>query len=279
MIRLISLPNPRLAQAFVDYMATQGIALEIEVQDDGNVVLWLGNDAHYVQVKNELEHFLKKPSDPRYLAASWQTGTTHSGLHYRSFSNLNHMIKQGGPIAVTVSVICLLVYLLMIVGNGRAVMHYLAFPQDKSQDWQLWRWFSHCLLHFSLLHIVFNLLWWWYLANQIEKQMGSGKLLQITLVAALMSGWAQSLFSGTNFGGLSGVVYALMGYVWWSGERAPQRGISMPRGLMIFAVIWLVVGHFDWFGMSVANAAHIAGLIIGLLMAFWDMRHTYHTRG
>lgn len=77
-------------------------------------------------------------------------------------------------------------------------------------------------------------MWWWYLGGQVEKRLGAGKLLQIALVAAFMSGWAQSLFSGSNFGGLSGVVYALMGYVWWCGERAPQMGINMPRGLMVF---------------------------------------------
>lgn len=87
----------------------------------------------------------------------------------------------------------------------------------------------------------------------------------------------QSLFSGANFGGLSGVVYALMGYVWLTGERAPERGISPPRGLMAFSVLWLIAGYFDILGLSIANAAHVSGLIIGLLMAFWDTRNSART--
>ena len=70
--------------------------------------------------------------------------------------------------------------------------------------------------------------------------------------------------------GESGVVYALMGYVWLRGERDPQSGIYLQRGLIIFALIWIVAGWFDLFGMSMANGAHIAGLAVGLAMAFVD---------
>ena len=62
----------------------------------------------------------------------------------------------------------------------------------------------------------------------------------------------------------------LMGYVWLRGERDPQSGIYLQRGLIIFALIWIVAGWFDLFGMSMANGAHIAGLAVGLAMAFVD---------
>lgn len=156
-------------------------------------------------------------------------------------------------------------------------MSWLAWPYNSSQYLQIWRWVSHAFLHFSLLHILFNLMWWWYLGGQMEKRLGTSKLLVLTIVSAVFSGWGQSLFSGANFGGLSGVVYALMGYVWLTGERAPERGISLPRGLMAFSVLWLIAGYFDILGLSIANAAHVSGLIIGLLMAFWDTRNSART--
>ena len=87
---------------------------------------------------------------------------------------------------------------------------------------------------------------------------------------ALLYRSMQQKFSGPWFGGLSGVVYALMGYVWLRGERDPQSGIYLQRGLIIFALIWIVAGWFDLFGMSMANGAHIAGLAVGLAMAFVD---------
>jgi GlpG protein len=69
------------------------------------------------------------------------------------------------------------------------------------------------------------------------------------------------------------VVYALMGYVWLRGERDPQSGIYLQRGLILFSLVWLIAGWFDVFGMSIANGAHVAGLATGLAMAFVDTLH------
>lgn len=95
------------------------------------------------------------------------------------------------------------------------------------------------------------------------KRIGSGKLVVITVISALLSGFVQHQFSGPWFGGLSGVVYALMGYVWLRGERDPQSGIYLQRGLILFSLVWLIAGWFDVFGMAIANGAHVAGLATG----------------
>ncbi|MHA7848989.1 rhomboid family intramembrane serine protease GlpG [Serratia sp. D1N4] len=275
MVRVIAVSNPRLAQAFVDYMATQHIPLEIRNTGEA-AEIWLADDGHLEQVQHELQQFLLDPLNSRYQAASWQAGNTDAGLHYQQFSYLQIIRSKAGPLTLTVMSLCILVYILMQVLGDDTVMYWLSWPQNSSQYGQLWRWFSHAFLHFSLLHITFNLLWWWYLGGPVEKRLGAGKLFVIAVVSAFFSGWAQSLFSGALFGGLSGVVYALMGYVWLSGERNPQCGLNLPRGLMVFSVLWLVAGYFDILGMSIANAAHVAGLVLGLLMAFWDTRHRTH---
>ncbi|MFC3393937.1 rhomboid family intramembrane serine protease GlpG [Brenneria rubrifaciens] len=267
-IRVIALSNPRLAQAFVDYMHTQGVSLEMRSTGQ-EAELWLADDAHLTQVQQALDIFLHDPLNPRYQAASWQTGSTDSGIQYRRFSYLQTLKRQAGPLTLLIMIVSVAVFALMKISGYERVMLLLAYP-DAGQQWQLWRWFSHALLHFSVLHILFNLLWWWYLGGPVEKVLGTRKLLVITLVASLVSGWVQSQFSGIYFGGLSGVVYALMGYVWLRGEREPEGYLFMPRSLMVFALLWLIAGYFDILGMSIANAAHVAGLVIGLLMAFWD---------
>ncbi|GKW11462.1 MULTISPECIES: rhomboid family intramembrane serine protease GlpG [Pectobacterium] len=267
-IRVIALSNPRLAQAFVDYMRTQQIHLEMRPQGH-EAELWLDDETQLRNVQEALEIFLRDPTNPRYLAASWQTGSMDTGIQYQRYSFLQTLKQKAGPLTLSVMVVTIAVFILMQISGYESVMAWLAFPAEGQQA-QLWRWFSHALLHFSLLHILFNLMWWWYLGGPVEKVLGTGKLLVITLVSALVSGWAQSWFSGTSFGGLSGVVYALMGYVWLRGEREPDGYLAMPRSLMAFALLWLVAGYFDILGMSIANAAHVAGLIVGLLMAFWD---------
>ncbi|MFJ5364789.1 rhomboid family intramembrane serine protease GlpG [Pectobacterium punjabense] len=275
-IRVIALSNPRLAQAFVDYMRTQQIHLEMRPQGH-EAELWLDDETQLRNVQEALEIFLRDPTNPRYLAASWQTGSMDTGIQYQRYSFLQTLKQKAGPLTLSVMVVTIAVFILMQISGYESVMAWLAFPAEGQQA-QLWRWFSHALLHFSLLHILFNLMWWWYLGGPVEKVLGTGKLLVITLVSALVSGWAQSWFSGTSFGGLSGVVYALMGYVWLRGEREPDGYLAMPRSLMAFALLWLVAGYFDILGMSIANAAHVAGLIVGLLMAFWDTYNKINPR-
>ncbi|HFM2319156.1 TPA: rhomboid family intramembrane serine protease GlpG [Escherichia coli] len=246
MLMITSFANPRVAQAFVDYMATQGVILTIQQHNQSDV--WLADESQAERVRAELARFLENPADPRYLAASWQSGHTDSGLHYRRYP----------------------FFIAMQILGDQEVMLWLAWPFDPTLKFEFWRYFTHALMHFSLMHILFNLLWWWYLGGAVEKRLGSGKLIVITLISALLSGYVQQKFSGPWFGGLSGVVYALMGYVWLRGERDPQSGIYLQRGLIIFALIWIVAGWFDLFGMSMANGAHIAGLAVGLAMAFVD---------
>ncbi|WP_315708667.1 rhomboid family intramembrane serine protease GlpG [Brenneria uluponensis] len=271
MIRIIALSNPRLAQAFVDYMHTQKVKLVMHM--NGNEAeLLLPDEKQLVRVQQELEQFLREPHHQRYQAASWETGSTKSGLRYQSFSYLQIVCQGAGLLTLSVMVATIAVYLLMQIYGVNRIMPLLAFP-GPGQGFQLWRWFSHILLHFSPLHILFNLLWWWYLGGPVEKTLGTRKLFVILLLSSVASGWVQSWFSGIYFGGLSGVVYALMGYVWLRGEREPHGHLHLQRGLMVFALLWLVAGYFNILGMSIANGAHVAGLVIGLLMAFWDTRN------
>ena len=271
MLMITSFTNPRVAQAFVDYMATQGVILTIQQHNQTDV--WLADESQAALVNAELARFLENPGDARYLAASWQSGHTGSGLHYQRFPFQATLRERAGPFTLVLMAACILVFILMSVVGDQPMMLMLAWPYDASVEFEFWRYFTHALMHFSIMHILFNLLWWWYLGGAVEKRLGSGKLIVLTLISALLSGFIQHKFGGPWFGGLSGVVYALMGYVWLRGERDPQSGIYLQRGLMAFALIWIIAGWFDLFGMAIANGAHVAGLAVGLAMAFADTLH------
>ncbi|HDS1236426.1 TPA: rhomboid family intramembrane serine protease GlpG [Pluralibacter gergoviae] len=268
MLMITSFANPRVAQAFVDYMATQGVILTIQQHTQTDI--WLADESQASRVQDELQRFLENPADPRYLAANWQSGNTQSGLRYQRYPFLATLKSNAGPFTWTITVACIAVFILMNIVGDQAVMIWLAWPYDAELQFEAWRYFTHIFMHFSLMHILFNLLWWWYLGGMVEKRLGSGKLVVITVISALLSGFMQHKFGGPWFGGLSGVVYALMGYAWLRGERDPQSGIFLQRGLILFSLIWLVAGWFNVFGMSIANGAHLAGLVVGLAMAFAD---------
>lgn len=270
MHKLISLNHPRMAQAFIDYMASRQIDIQMMPEGEGQFALWLMDSQYQIEAEAELKQFLDNPNASKYQAASWDMAETRRNhFKYQSPSMLAMIKAKAGPLTLSIMAVSIVIFALQQFGAGNEVFSALHFPAYTSQEWQLWRWFSHALLHFSVMHIAFNLLWWWQLGGDIEQKLGSGKVLQLFLVSAALSGAGQYWVEGANFGGLSGVVYALVGYLWLMGYKAPQLGLGMPKPVIGFMLVWLVLGFVQPF-MAIANTAHLVGLISGVVMGWVD---------
>jgi GlpG protein len=119
------------------------------------------------------------------------------------------------------------------------------------------------------MHIIFNLIWWWDLGGLIERTQSKMQLLGVFLATALLSSFAQYLSFGTGFGGLSGVVYGLLGYIWLYPLVNPRVGFRINPAIVMFMVGWLVVGYsgiLDSVLGKMANTAHLIGLLTGLFL-------------
>ncbi|MCQ6453651.1 rhomboid family intramembrane serine protease, partial [Vibrio parahaemolyticus] len=79
---------------------------------------------------------------------------------------------KAGPVTLLIMTVCAVIYGLQMLGFVNGVFSLLHFPAFEVQQWQLWRWVSHDLLHFSVTHIIINLLWWWQLGGYIERRIG-----------------------------------------------------------------------------------------------------------
>ncbi|HGH6016442.1 TPA: rhomboid family intramembrane serine protease GlpG [Vibrio mimicus] len=269
---LTTLNNPRAAQAFIDYMAAHQIDIQMMPDANGQFSLWVLHDQHVDVAQAELQAFLQNPYDRKYQAASWDVADQKRPQFHYASPNLLSLIKaKAGAFTLFIMALCIAIFALQTFGAGDAIFNALHFPAQASQQWQIWRWVSHALLHFSVMHIAFNLLWWWQFGGDLEQRLGSLKLIKLFIVSAIISGAGQYWVEGANFGGLSGVVYALAGYLWVLGQRAPQLGLSIPRSLMGFMLIWLVLGFVQPF-MAIANTAHLAGLISGVVLAWMDTK-------
>ncbi|ENM5903052.1 rhomboid family intramembrane serine protease GlpG [Vibrio mimicus] len=269
---LTTLNNPRAAQAFIDYMAAHQIDIQMMPDASGQFSLWVLHDQHVDVAQAELQAFLQNPYDRKYQAASWDVADQKRPQFHYASPNLLSLIKaKAGAFTLFIMALCITIFALQTFGAGDAIFNALHFPAQASQQWQIWRWVSHALLHFSVMHIAFNLLWWWQFGGDLEQRLGSLKLIKLFIVSAIISGAGQYWVEGANFGGLSGVVYALAGYLWVLGQRAPQLGLSIPRSLMGFMLIWLVLGFVQPF-MAIANTAHLAGLISGVFLAWMDTK-------
>lgn len=270
MVRLMVLNNARVAQAFIDYMASRHISIQMSPEGEGCVALWLIDAQHQVETEAELNRFLSEPNHKRYQAASWDVAETRkSQFHYHTPSFLSMIKAKAGPVTLSIMLLCVVIFALQQLGFNKQIFQMLHFPALDGQQWQLWRWLSHAVLHFSVMHIAFNILWWWQLGGDIEKKLGGLKLLQIFAISSALSGAGQYWVEGANFGGLSGVVYALVGYLWVVSTETPQLGLTIPRQIVGFMLIWLVLGYMQPF-MAIANTAHLAGLIAGVGIGWID---------
>jgi GlpG protein len=144
---------------------------------------------------------------------------------------------------------------------------------------QVWRLITPIFFHFSIAHILFNMLWLYQLGGQIEDRVRPLRYVGLVLFFALAGNLAQALSpssmnEGIGFGGMSGVVYGCFGYVWLKTILEPDAGYRLSI-LAVFLIIgWHILtsmpGNDRMFGDSVANVgtwAHGGGLAAGALAA------------
>jgi len=137
---------------------------------------------------------------------------------------------------------------------------------------EVWRLLTPAFLHFGALHLVFNGMWLWFFGVRIEGVLGSRHYLLFFLATAIAANFAQFSTGPSVFGGMSGVVYALIGYIWMRQKYDPHPALSVPPGIIGFMLVWLILcltGIVDAFMASggVANGAHVGGLLAGMAWA------------
>ncbi len=148
----------------------------------------------------------------------------------------------------------------------------------KIRQGEVWRLISPCILHKDLLHILFNMLWLWYLGRPIEARIGPFRTLLLSLIAGAGTNILQYLMSGPFFIGYSGVITALAGFSWMRERIAPWEGYPLTKGTLYFLLVFILAifgiqavaffiqtfSHYD-FTPNIANTAHISGAVIGIL--------------
>jgi GlpG protein len=147
---------------------------------------------------------------------------------------------------------------------------YFSNLSETLASGQWWRLLTPMLIHFGILHLAMNTLWYWELGRRVEARQGPWILLGLTLVFSLAANFAQYLWAGPSlFGGLSGVLYGLLGHCWLFQRLAPSAAYRLPPGVLVMMLAWLLIcmtGIFELlqFG-AIANAAHVGGLLAGCL--------------
>jgi len=198
----------------------------------------------------------------------------------RSAAPLGASVLGRAPVTLALIALSVCGFLLVyFIGSVEVIGHLTFTPVDlrgdqlvfKSMGGEYWRLVTPIFLHFGWLHIVFNCLWLWELGHRVEAVMGHFNMLMLCLVIALVSNGSQYVYGGPGlFGGMSGVVYGLLGFAWVAPLLQPRWPIQPMPAIMLFMVGWLVacmVGVVEALGFgAIANAAHLGGLLSGAVL-------------
>jgi len=154
---------------------------------------------------------------------------------------------------------------------GRPRKHQRVFdltPPGSEQilHGQVWRLITPIFLHYGPMHLLFNMMWLLDLGAMIERKRGMWIFLGIVLATGISANIAQFYWSGPYGGGMSGVVYGLFGYIWVKSKVEPQLGLQVGQQTIMLMLVWMVICMMGLMG-NIGNAAHLFGLITGMVLA------------
>lgn len=269
---LVSVQHHNIALLFCDYARTLEIGAQVVSEGDGFVIYC--SQEKYDLALIEFKQFIAQPHHAKYQQAAWQNGkvtdvNSHSPTLLNSFKA--QFFGHAGLVTLVIFSLCWLVFMVSELGFANVIFQQLKFYPQLTLESIIQaphRLLGPALFHFSWLHIVFNTMWWWQLGGSIEKAFGKASLLKLFLATALASNIGQFMVDGPNFGGLSGVVYGLVGYVWWLGWLMPEKGLSLSKPIIGFMLFWLLLGYTTILPFNIANTAHLLGLISGCGLAY-----------
>lgn len=283
------------ARTFGDFLYVEGIPTEID-RDEERWAIWVHDDDHIPKAKKLLDEFRADPS-----ASRWQAGSPAEKLReqaqaaevaYRKRIITGANIFPGlanygfGLVTYLLIVVCVVIaiathggddvlrisglFIERLIGHGSDVWAERDLAAVRA--WQLWRLVTPIFIHFGLAHIIFNMLMLRDLGSLFEARLGSWYFVLFVVVVAVVSNLAQYLIAKNPFfGGMSGVICGLIGYVWIRSRLDPAAGVVMHRQQIVYALIWFALCFTGLVG-PIANWAHAGGLVAGMLWAFIDSK-------
>ncbi|MFO0867421.1 MAG: rhomboid family intramembrane serine protease [Pirellulales bacterium] len=286
-----------------DHLFMMGIEVQVEPVG-GEWEVWVRDEDRVSVGRQELLEYCAAPREPKYDAAQVAAAARRALVVDEQRRVVEQQVegreiwqrprRRSRPLITVLSVLCVCVF-VFLMGMGSRIPPDLAFsellPDGRApahgwasvQSGQVWRLITPAFLHFGWPHLIMNLLALSYFGGLIEERRGTVYLgLQVLLIAAISNAvqfaWTQSPY----FGGISGVVFGLFGYVWMMSEFRPGAGITTTRQQIVWVLafyVLCVLSELEMFAgtlgkllPSIANAAHTAGLVVGMVWGLLDAR-------
>jgi GlpG protein len=296
------LKNEASARTFSGFLVSKDIRNLVEPDAEGWAV-WIHSEDQIEAGQEALTAYVQNPTDPKYQAGS-ETAETIERQRRRDEAKAAKRIRtrdqiwvRSGLAPLTLSLIVISVAVTLVIGldpnfhdmrwfaislnffdirlllNGVQGQEFL--PQVQAG--QVWRLITPIFVHFGPLHLLFNMIWLRDLGTMIEVRQGMLKLALLVVVVGILSNVAQYAYAGPYFGGMSGVLYGLFGYIWLRGQCDPASGLALSQSIVWMMMIWFFLCLSGLLG-NVANGTHAVGLLVGVIWGAVPMARKFFHR-
>jgi GlpG protein len=291
-MRLIGhLKNERAARLFGDFLHAQHIPNQVDAEGDSWSV-WVHADEDMEPARQWLERFEHDPESPEFI------GKAREGARMRRDEEAEQKAYAGKvkdraqifarrntflpPLTISIMILSVLVFALTRLGEKpeQALGLFISTTYELTnvREGQVWRLVTPVFIHFTVWHLVMNLFWILDLGAAMERALGTLRMFLLFVGLAVFSNLFQFYVNlppvfvrGPAFGGLSGVVFGLIGYTWIRGRLDPGYGLALSSSTVILSIIWFfwcIVSSHSGFVGAYANGAHAGGLLMGMLLGW-----------
>ena len=288
-----------VARRFQDYLLTEDIASRLEFQGGAGWAVWVEDEDKLADASARLTRFRTNPAAPEFEKRGPRAQAIRKELekeeeaHRKKVKDRRHLFQPlsvygFGPVTLLLMAVSIAVFVWCRFGTQpqhAAALFISLYDVDRQAPLlrhvpeiahgEVWRLFTPMFVHFGILHIFFNMLWIRDLGSMIEARQSPFYFGVLVLVISALSNLAELyLGHGPVFGGMSGVVYGLLGYIWIRGKFDPASGLFLHPTTVTTSLVWFVACWAGFLG-PIANVCHTAGLLIGMAWG-WLSSLRYH---
>jgi GlpG protein len=278
-MRLIGhLKNESGAKTLGDYLVSLDIRNLVEPDAEGWAI-WIYSEDQIEAGREALTSYLHSPGDTKFEHATQNAAALVERKRNEKAKFDKKILTRDsiwvsstiGPVTLTLIVLSVAVTLVNLLNPASPILDFLSISQrvhgilPEVCQGQVWRLITPIFVHFSLMHIVFNMLMLRDMGTLIENRQGPKALILLVLSIGIVSNVGQYLYGGPEFGGMSGVLYGLLGYIWMRGHSDPSSGLHLSPTTLAIMLVWFFLCLLNIIP-NVANACHAVGLVIGMMI-------------
>ena len=212
---------------------------------------------------------------------------------FRKGNTLHKLIYINIGVFLAVQIVRIVLFLSNRIEYFDVFERWIAIPSNLNTLAQRpWTIITYMFFHVDFIHILFNLLWLYFLGRVFIEEMGLKKLLGIYLLGGMAGGLLYVAFynlfpvfepvveQSIALGASASVTAIIMAACFYRPDRRIHLVLIGPVRLMYVGLIMLVITSLvDFTSNTGGKIAHLGGALTGLLFVHYYRRGKDITKG